>query len=51
MPLQANIALVKNLTLHGIYWGSYAQHSPRALRRSLEESIRWYSEGKVRPLG
>lgn len=45
---QGNIALVKNLTLHGVYWGSYAIHSPRILRRSLEDSVKWYGEGKVR---
>ena len=47
--LQANIIMVKNITLHGVYWGSYSMHSPRPLRRSLEDSIQWLAEGKVRP--
>lgn len=25
----ANIALVKNLTLHGVYWGMYLKHRPQ----------------------
>ena len=31
MPL--NIALIKNCTLHGIYWGSYQIHNPRVFRQ------------------
>ena len=27
-----NVALVKNLTLHGVYWGSYQQHNARLFR-------------------
>ncbi len=46
--MQANIIMVKNVTVHGVYWGSYAMHSPRPLRRSLEDSIQWLGEGKVR---
>ena len=45
---QANIIMVKNVTVHGVYWGSYAMHSPRPLRRSLEDSIQWLGDGKVR---
>lgn len=44
----ANIALVKNLTVHGLYWGSYAQHAPRLLRKSLEDSVQWLAQSKVR---
>jgi NADPH:quinone reductase-like Zn-dependent oxidoreductase len=28
----ANVLLVKNLTMHGIFWGSYQQHNPRLFR-------------------
>ncbi len=40
--------MVKNVTVHGIYWGSYAMHSPRPMRRSLEDSVQWLAQGKVR---
>ena len=43
----ANIALVKNLTLHGVFWGSYMQNNPKVLRQSLEEPLAWLSQGKL----
>ena len=46
-PTQANIIMVKNVTVHGVYWGSYAMHSPRPMRRSLEDSVQWFAQGKV----
>jgi len=46
--LPANIALVKNLTVHGVYWGSYADKAPRVLRKSLEDCVQWLAQGKLR---
>ena len=43
----ANIALVKNLTLHGVFWGSYMQHSPAVLQGSLQELLSWLAAGKI----
>mmetsp|Transcript_15834 Transcript_15834/g.49759 ORF Transcript_15834/g.49759 Transcript_15834/m.49759 type:complete len:267 (-) Transcript_15834:51-851(-) len=43
-----NVALVKNLTVHGIYWGSYLKHSPRVLLASLSELFQWAAEGRVK---
>ena len=34
--------------VHGIYWGSYQQHAPRLLRKSLEDSVQWLAQGKVK---
>ena len=45
--MAANIALVKNWTLHGVFWGSYMQHNPRVLRASLEQLALWLGEGKL----
>lgn len=45
--MAANIALVKNLTLHGIFWGSYMQHSPAVLQKSLQELVTWLGQGKI----
>jgi sacsin len=45
--LPANALLVKNLTAHGIYWGSYAQHRPAVLRDSLSELLAMAAEGKL----
>lgn len=45
--MAANIALVKNLTLHGVFWGSYMAQDPRRLRKGLEELLAWLAEGKI----
>jgi hypothetical protein len=42
-----NLALVKNATLHGVFWGSYMQHQPRVLRQSLEELLGWLGAGRI----
>lgn len=46
MPsIPPNIALVKNLTIHGIYWGAHMKHDPGAFRQSLESVVDLYSGG------
>ncbi|GJP45293.1 hypothetical protein CLOM_g4697 [Closterium sp. NIES-68] len=45
--IPANIALVKNLTIHGIYWGSYMQHDPSVLRSSMRQLLSWLAEGAI----
>ena len=47
MQIPANIALVKNLTLHGVFWGSYMQNNPRVLQQSLMELVSWLDEGRI----
>lgn len=44
----ANIALVKNLTVHGIYWGSYLKHQPTILRDCMNELLSWLSKGFIK---
>eukprot|EP00897_Mesotaenium_endlicherianum_P000048 jgi/Mesen1/10043/ME000073S09318 len=46
--IQANIALVKNLTVHGLYWGSYMTHRPAVLRDSLRQLFAWLADGSIR---
>eukprot|EP00887_Chlorella_sp_A99_P005437 scaffold1.g5437.t1 len=46
--LPLNVLLVKNATVHGVYWGSYAQHEPRAFRRSLDEVVKLLAAGRIR---
>lgn len=38
---------VKNLTIHGIYWGSYQHQNPRLFLKSLEEVARLYGGGQL----
>lgn len=43
--IPANIALVKNWTVHGLFWGSYRLHQPHILEDSLKELLSWVSRG------
>ena len=49
MQVSANVALVKNWTLHGVYWGSYAApgHDPGLMRSSMMQLMAWLAEGKI----
>lgn len=46
--IPANITLVKNLTVHGVYWGSYMTRDPATLRESMQQLIDWWIQGKFR---
>uniref|UniRef100_A0A061S5S8 Quinone oxidoreductase-like protein 2 n=1 Tax=Tetraselmis sp. GSL018 TaxID=582737 RepID=A0A061S5S8_9CHLO len=46
--IAANIALVKNITLHGVYWGMYLSKAPEVVRESLREVLAWAAEGRLR---
>ncbi|KAF7148895.1 hypothetical protein RHSIM_Rhsim03G0154800 [Rhododendron simsii] len=45
--IPANIALVKNWTIHGLYWGSYKTHKPAVLEDSLKELLSWLTRGLI----
>ncbi len=45
----ANILLVKNLTVIGLYWGGYTTFAPDRLTGSLATLSNWYLEGKIVP--
>lgn len=45
----AGLVLVKNISILGLYWGSYVEQAPQVLADSLEHLFRWYSEGRLRP--
>lgn len=45
----ANLALVKNCSIIGVYWGAYAQHKPQVLRQSLETLMGWLTDGELKP--
>lgn len=45
----ANLLLVKNISVVGVYWGSYARHNPGVLMKSLMQLTQWLKEGKLRP--
>ncbi|KAJ0101584.1 hypothetical protein Patl1_06797 [Pistacia atlantica] len=45
--IPANIALVKNWTIHGLYWGSYRIHRPGFLEDSVKELLSWMARGLI----
>nr|XP_043635076.1 quinone oxidoreductase-like protein 2 homolog [Erigeron canadensis] len=45
--IPANIALVKNWTIHGLYWGSYKVNNPSVLEDSLKELLSWLAKGLI----
>ena len=45
----ANLLLVKNLSVMGLYWGGYLKFAPQVLTQSLETLLGWYAKGGLRP--
>ncbi|KAE8666537.1 GroES-like zinc-binding alcohol dehydrogenase family protein isoform 2 [Hibiscus syriacus] len=45
--IPANITLVKNWTVHGLYCGSYRIHRPAVLEDSIRELISWMQKGLI----
>ncbi|BBK29597.1 NADPH2:quinone reductase [Stella humosa] len=45
----ANILLVKNISVIGLFWGAYRQRDPQVVRDSLDTLFGWYGEGKLKP--
>lgn len=45
----ANLLLVKNLSVMGLYWGGYLKFRPKVLTDSLATLLHWYAEGGLRP--
>lgn len=47
--IPANILLVKNLTVIGLYWGAYAKFAPAVMAASIAELIGWCAQGRITP--
>ncbi len=47
--IPANILLVKNLTVLGLYWGSYRRHRPDLLADAFTELFAWHGAGRLAP--
>ena len=47
--LPLNLALVKNLTVHGVYWGAHAVRDPGTLARSTAEALGMAARGIATP--
>lgn len=42
-----NLALVKELSLVGVFWGAFVKREPAVFTENMEELIRWYQTGQV----
>ncbi|QYZ71693.1 NADPH:quinone oxidoreductase family protein [Neotabrizicola shimadae] len=49
-PIPANLLLVKNLTVIGLWWGGYTRFAPALARDSLATLFDWVAEGALKPL-
>jgi len=47
--IPANILLVKNLTVIGLYWGAYAAMHPEVVAESLGALMDWAAAGRIVP--
>ncbi len=47
--LPANIALLKNASVVGLFWGAYLTRDPGVIKRSFGQLLAWYSEDCLRP--
>lgn len=47
--LPANIPLLKNASIVGVFWGAYLMNDPSVIRNSFQQLLTWYTEGKLNP--
>ena len=45
--LPVNLALVKEYSVVGVFFGSFARHEPVKFKENMEELFSWYREGRV----
>jgi NADPH2:quinone reductase len=48
-PIPANILLVKNITVHGFYWGAHRILAPVMVSKSFDDLLSWYGAGNLKP--
>ena len=47
--LPANIALLKNASVVGVFWGAYLLHDRGVIQRSFAHLLEWYGDGLLKP--
>jgi NADPH2:quinone reductase len=47
--IPANLLLVKNISVLGLYWGGYLKFAPEVLTGSLAELMALYAAGRIKP--
>jgi NADPH2:quinone reductase len=44
-----NLALLKERSIVGVYWGDSVKHDPAGHLRNVRQLMEWFAAGKVRP--
>jgi len=47
--IPANILLVKNVSVHGLFWGAHLMHDPATLMASARQLVEWWAAGDIKP--
>lgn len=47
--LPANIPLLKNASIVGVFWGAYLMNAPSVIMNSFQQLLAWYAAGKLNP--
>lgn len=45
-----NLALVKEFSVVGVFWGNFTRHEPQVYADNMRELLSWYQAGTVKPL-
>jgi NADPH2:quinone reductase len=45
-----NLALVKEFSVVGVFWGAFTRAEPKVYADNMRELVGWYQQGKVKPL-
>ena len=45
-----NLALLKERSLIGVYWGDSVKHDPRGHERNLRQLVDWFAAGVIKPV-
>jgi NADPH:quinone reductase len=45
-----NLALLKGASVVGVFWGDFVKREPQAFAAGMGELVRWYGQGKVKPV-
>lgn len=47
--LPLNLTLLKGCSIVGVFWGAFTGREPAKNRANIDELMRWYVEGRIRP--
>jgi NADPH2:quinone reductase len=48
--VKLNLALLKERSLVGVYWGDWTERDPQGQRRNVEQLAAWFAEDRIKPV-